>query len=224
MVRANKLGICYLRPIAFYGSEKMGISTRGSTVHVADRGSGPGARYPVRTDSRTASRADSLRPTPCLETVTMPRWVATAYTNSILANLEATQDGYDEEEHSPSCPGWCRGAGELRAHRDGGSTRAGCASCAGRRATPSSRVARGFPVSKCRSRRLTRDDIYIADEAFFAGTAEVTPDSRTRQSRHRQRQPRPDHREAADPLLRYRQWSRARVRTRPPSSEQPNTP
>ena len=35
VVRANKLESCYLRPIAFYGSEKMGISTRGSTVHVA---------------------------------------------------------------------------------------------------------------------------------------------------------------------------------------------
>lgn len=35
VVRANKLESCYLRPIAFYGSEKLGISTRGATVHVA---------------------------------------------------------------------------------------------------------------------------------------------------------------------------------------------
>ena len=35
VVRANKLESCYLRPIAFYGSEKMGISTVGATVHVA---------------------------------------------------------------------------------------------------------------------------------------------------------------------------------------------
>jgi branched-chain amino acid aminotransferase len=35
VVRANKLESCYLRPIAFYGSEKMGISTKGATVHVA---------------------------------------------------------------------------------------------------------------------------------------------------------------------------------------------
>jgi branched-chain amino acid aminotransferase len=35
VVRANKLHECYLRPIAFYGSEKMGVSPRGATVHVA---------------------------------------------------------------------------------------------------------------------------------------------------------------------------------------------
>ena len=35
VVRANKLESCYIRPIAFYGSEKMGVSPKGATVHVA---------------------------------------------------------------------------------------------------------------------------------------------------------------------------------------------
>ena len=35
VVRANKLESCYLRPIAFYGSEKMGVSPKGASVHVA---------------------------------------------------------------------------------------------------------------------------------------------------------------------------------------------
>ena len=35
VVRANKLVDCYLRPIAFYGSEKMGVSPKGASVHVA---------------------------------------------------------------------------------------------------------------------------------------------------------------------------------------------
>ena len=35
VVRANKLESCYLRPLAFYGSEKMGVSPVGATVHVA---------------------------------------------------------------------------------------------------------------------------------------------------------------------------------------------
>src|SRR5271165_302900 len=34
-VRANKLESCYLRPLVFYGSEKMGVAARGNTVHVA---------------------------------------------------------------------------------------------------------------------------------------------------------------------------------------------
>src|SRR5882724_4544955 len=35
VVRANKLDSCYVRPIAFYGSEKMGVSPKGAKVHVA---------------------------------------------------------------------------------------------------------------------------------------------------------------------------------------------
>ena len=35
VVRANKLESCYVRPIAFYGSEKMGVSPKGAQVHVA---------------------------------------------------------------------------------------------------------------------------------------------------------------------------------------------
>ncbi len=38
VVRANKLESCYLRPIAFYGSEKMGVSPKGAKVHVAIAG------------------------------------------------------------------------------------------------------------------------------------------------------------------------------------------
>ena len=44
----------------------------------------------------------------------------------------------------------------------------------------------GIPVIE---ERITRDQLYLADEAFFTGTAaEVTPDSRGRQPRHRRRQ------------------------------------
>src|SRR5882672_9695226 len=35
VVRANQHDSCYIRPIAFYGSEKMGVSPIGATVHVA---------------------------------------------------------------------------------------------------------------------------------------------------------------------------------------------
>jgi branched-chain amino acid aminotransferase len=35
VVRANKLDSCYLRPLAFYGSEKMGVSPVGAKVHVS---------------------------------------------------------------------------------------------------------------------------------------------------------------------------------------------
>eukprot|EP01036_Dinobryon_divergens_P060222 gene60222-80309_t len=35
VVRANNLDSCYIRPIAFYGSEKMGVSPKGAATHVA---------------------------------------------------------------------------------------------------------------------------------------------------------------------------------------------
>ena len=35
VVRANKLESCYLRPLVFYGSEKMGVSPKGNKVHVS---------------------------------------------------------------------------------------------------------------------------------------------------------------------------------------------
>ena len=34
VVRANKLESCYLRPLVWIGSEKMGVSARGNTIHV----------------------------------------------------------------------------------------------------------------------------------------------------------------------------------------------
>lgn len=96
VVRANKLESCYLRPIAFYGSEKMGISTLGARVHVAiaawpwgaylgEEGLQKGIR--VKTSSYTRHHVNS----------TMPRAKLSAtYPNSILANLEVTRMGYDE--------------------------------------------------------------------------------------------------------------------------------
>ena len=58
----------------------------------------------------------------------------------------------------------------------------------------------GFDVVE---RRITRDEVYIADEAFFTGTAaEVPADPRTRWPCHRQRQTRSGDREAAIALFR----------------------
>ena len=96
VVRANKLESCYLRPIAFYGSGKMGISTRGSTVHVAIA-AWPWGAYLGEDGLKNGIRVRTSSFARHHVNVTMPRAkVATTYANSILANLEATQDGYDE--------------------------------------------------------------------------------------------------------------------------------
>ena len=177
VVRANKLESCYIRPIAFYGSEKMGVSPRGAAVHVSiaawpwgaylgEEGLERGIR--VKTSSYSRHHVN----------VTMARAkFAATYANSILANLEATQDGYDEALLLDVDGYVAEGAGEnLFIVKDGvlyepemGSALVGI--------TRASIIALANDLGlEVRSRRLTRDDIYIADEAFFTGTAaEVTP-------------------------------------------------
>ena len=55
VVRANKLESCYLRPIAFYGSEKMGVSPKGATGARRDRRLALGRLPRRRRRSRRAS-------------------------------------------------------------------------------------------------------------------------------------------------------------------------
>jgi len=177
VVRANKLESCYLRPIAFYGSEKMGVSPRGAQVHVAvaawpwgaylgEEGLEKGIR--VKTSSFARHHVN----------VTMPRAkVASTYANSILANLEATQDGYDEALLLDTMGFVAEGAGEnLFVVKNGRIYEPQITSgLIGITRETVIRLAAdlGYEVT---SKPITRDDIYTADEAFFTGTAaEVTP-------------------------------------------------
>jgi branched-chain amino acid aminotransferase len=108
----------------------------------------------------------------------MPRAkVGATYANSILANMEATNDGYDEALLLDTEGFVAEGAGEnLFIVKDGVIYEPEIAAALSGITRASVHVLAkelGFEV---RSRRMTRDDIYIADEAFFTGTAaEVTP-------------------------------------------------
>ena len=99
------------------------------------------------------------------------------YANSILANLEATEHGYDEALLLDTDGFVAEGAGEnLFVIKDGKIYEPEIASAlVGITRGTIIQLAKelGYEVS---ARRMTRDDIYIADEAFFTGTAaEVTP-------------------------------------------------
>jgi branched-chain amino acid aminotransferase len=102
---------------------------------------------------------------------------AATYANSILANMEATESGYDEALLLDVDGFVAEGAGEnVFIVKDGVIYEPEIASAliGITRATVITLAAElGYKVV---SKRLTRDDIYIADEAFFTGTAaEVTP-------------------------------------------------
>jgi len=177
VVRANKLESCYLRPIAFYGSEKMGVSPRGANTHVAvaawpwgaylgEEGMEKGIRVKTSSYARHHVNVSMCR----------AKYSGT-YANSILANMEATEDGYDEALLLDVDGFVAEGSGEnLFVIKDGQIYEPEIASALVgiTRATVHTLAKElGYTVV---SKRLTRDDIYIADEAFFTGTAaEVTP-------------------------------------------------
>ena len=177
VVRRNQLASCYIRPLVFYGSEKMGVSPKGAKVHVAiaawpwgaylgEEALAQGIRVKVSSYARQHVN------------VTMPRAkVATTYANSIIANAEALQDGYDEALLLDTEGFVAEGAGEnIFIVKDGVVCEPEIASALTgiTRSTVHALAADlGLQVV---TKRLTRDDIYIADEAFFTGTAaEVTP-------------------------------------------------
>jgi branched-chain amino acid aminotransferase len=177
VVRANGLESGYIRPIAFYGSEKMGVSPRGAQTHVAiaawpwgaylgEEGLERGIRVKTSSYSRHHVNVNMAR----------AKFAAT-YANSILANMEATDDGYDEALLLDVDGFVAEGPGEnIFIVKDGVIYEPEIASALVgiTRATIITLAAElGYQVV---SKRLTRDDVYIADEAFFTGTAaEVTP-------------------------------------------------
>lgn len=177
VIRSNKLDSAYIRPIAFYGSEKMGVSPKGAGVHVAiaawpwgaylgEEGMEKGIR--VKTSSYSRHHVN----------VTMARAkFAATYANSILANMEATRDGYDEALLLDVDGFVAEGAGEnLFIVKEGKIYEPEIASAlVGITRSTIISLANDMGLEVV-SKRLTRDDIYIADEAFFTGTAaEVTP-------------------------------------------------
>ena len=177
VVRANQLESCYLRPLAFYGSEKMGVSPVGATVHVAIA-AWPWGAYLGEEAIENGIRVKTSSYTRHHVNVNMPRAkFSGTYANSILANREAVMHGYDEALLLDVDGFVAEGAGEnLFIVKDGAliEPEMGSALIGITRASIIE-IAKDMGLD-VRARRLTRDDIYIADEAFFTGTAaEVTP-------------------------------------------------
>jgi branched-chain amino acid aminotransferase len=177
VVRANQLESCYIRPLAWIGSEKMGVSARGNTIHVSvaawpwgaylgEEGLAKGIR--VKTSSFTRHHVN----------VSMVRAKASGYyINSILANQEVTAEGYDEALLLDTEGYVSEGAGEnvfiVKAGKIYTPDLASCLDGITRDSVLTMARDLGIEIIE---KRITRDEIYCADEAFFTGTAaEVTP-------------------------------------------------
>ncbi|MEJ5898008.1 branched-chain amino acid transaminase [Aquabacterium sp. G14] len=178
IIKANNLESGYLRPLIWLGSEKMGVSPKGAKVHVmvaawpwgaylGEDGINRGIR--VKTSSFTRHHVNI--------TMTQAKSVSN-YTNSILANLEATEDGYDEALLLDTAGFVSEGSGEnVFVIKDGvvytPDLSAGALNGITRKTVTAICKDLGLELKE---KRITRDEIYIADEAFFTGTAaEVTP-------------------------------------------------
>ncbi|MFP5462178.1 MAG: branched-chain amino acid transaminase [Gammaproteobacteria bacterium] len=176
-VRQNGLESCYIRPLIWIGSEKMGVSAKGNTIHVAvavwpwgaylgEDGIAKGIR--VKTSSFSRHHVN----------VSLVRAKASGYyINSILANQEVTAHGYDEALLLDTDGYVSEGSGENVFIVKGGKLYtpdlASCLDGITRDSVITMARDMGIEVIE---KRITRDEMYCADEAFFTGTAaEVTP-------------------------------------------------
>ncbi|KGD62476.1 branched-chain amino acid aminotransferase [Alcanivorax jadensis T9] len=176
-IRENNLPHAYLRPMAFYGSEGMGLRAHNLKVHVMVAAwEWPSYMSPealelgikVRTSSYTRHHVN----------ITMCKAKANGnYMNSMLALNEALSGGADEALLLDNEGYVAEGSGEnVFLVRDGVLYTPELTSCLDgitRKTIIQLAEERGYPV---REKRITRDELYIADEAFFTGTAaEVMP-------------------------------------------------
>ncbi len=178
VVRENKLESGYIRPLTWIGSEKLGVSPKGNTIHLMVAAWTWGA-YLGEEGLRRGIRVKTSSFTRHHVNITMIHAKAVSnYTNSILANMEALDDGYDEALLLDPQGFASEGAGENLFI-----VRKGVVYTPDSSAGALNGITRNTIFAICKDlglelkeKPITRDEIYIADEAFFTGTAaEVTP-------------------------------------------------
>ena len=176
-LRVNGQKAGYIRPLVFIGDGAMGLHPQNNPVRVAvvtwpwgaylgDEGLAKGIRAKVSSYIRHHVNIMMTKTKTCGN-----------YVNSILAKLEVTKDGYDEAIMLDTEGYICEASGEnifIVRH--------------GRMKTPPLTsilpgVTRDSVMTIARDlglvveeQRFSRDELYMADEAFFTGTAaEITP-------------------------------------------------
>lgn len=176
-IKANKLKECYIRPLVYIGCGAMGLYPKGNPINVAiaawpwgaylgEEGIEKGIRVKVSSFIRNHVNSNMSRGK-----------VSGYYINSQIAKKEAVSCGYDEALLLDTEGYVSEGSGEnIFIARNGVL-----------KTTPLTSILEGITrdsiitIAKdlkieVREERFTRDEVYIADEAFFTGTAaEVTP-------------------------------------------------
>jgi branched-chain amino acid aminotransferase len=176
-VRDNNLESAYLRPMAFFGAEAMGISAKTLSTHVIVAAWTWGA-YMGDDAIKNGIRVKTSSFARHHVNITMCKAKANGnYMNSMLALREALACGFDEALLLDVDGYVAEGSGEnIFIVRDGVLYTPDLTSALdGITRDTLFKLAAEIGVD-VREKRITRDEVYIADEAFFTGTAaEVTP-------------------------------------------------
>ena len=177
VVRANKLESAYIRPLCFYGAEGMGLRADNLKAHVMIAAWYWGAYL------GTAGQEHGIR----VKTSSFARHHVNAamckakangnYMNSMLALQEALQCGYDEALLLDTEGYVAEGSGENIFIMRNGILYTPDLTSALEGITRDTIITLAADLGlTIKEKRITRDEVYIADEAFFTGTAaEVTP-------------------------------------------------
>lgn len=177
VIKGNGLKECYIRPIAFVGGGEMGLHAPSNPIHVVVA-AWPWGAYLGEDGIKNGIRAKVSSYTRHHVNVAMTKSkISGNYVNSVLAKNEVKQAGYDEAIMLDTEGYVSEGSGEnIFIVRDGRI-----------KTTPNTSILPGItrdsvltiardremPVSE---ERFSRDELYMADEAFLTGTAaEVTP-------------------------------------------------
>ncbi len=177
VVKANRLSSCYIRPFAFYNSDSIGVSPKGKKISIYIAAVPFGAYFGSGKEKGIKCKVSSWHRINSL--ILPPQAKASGnYINSILANMEATSSGADEAILTAINGYVAEGPGEnLFIVEDG------------KLLTPSREadillgITRDTIIKLAESigievveRSIHKEELYTADELFFAGTAaEVTP-------------------------------------------------
>jgi len=176
-IRRNNLRSGYIRPLVFLGAEKLGVDPAGADTHVmvaawpwgaylGGNAVEDGIRVRVSSYARHHPNVQMCR----------AKAIST-YANSILAVREARRDGYDEALLLDTEGYVAEGSSEnVFIVRDGEVLQPETTSALDgitRRTVETLAREAGLTV---RAKRITRDEVYCADEVFLTGTAaEITP-------------------------------------------------
>ena len=176
-VSRNGLRSAYIRPLVFLGAEKLGVDPAGADTHVmvaawpwgaylGGKAIEEGIRVRVSSYARHHPNVQMCR----------AKAIST-YANSILAVREARRDGYDEALLLDTEGYVAEGSSEnVFIVRDGEVLQPETTSALDGITRRTVETLAGEAGLTVRAKRITRDEVYCADEVFLTGTAaEITP-------------------------------------------------